>query len=66
MAKTPVSVVVITKNEEDNIEKCLGSVYGWADEILIVDDESQDKTVALAEKYADKILFKKMENDSLV
>ena len=48
MATVPLSVVVITKNEERNIEDCLNSVYGWADEIVVVDDESKDRTVELA------------------
>lgn len=61
--KTPVSVVVITKNEESNIDDCLKSAYGWADEIIVVDDESTDKTVSLAEKYADKVFHRKMENE---
>ena len=63
MEKVPLSVVVITKNEEENIEKCLGSSYGWADEILIVDDESSDRTVIVAEKYADRILHRRMDNE---
>ena len=45
MAKVPLSVVVITKNEERNIEDCLNSVYGWASEIVVVDDQSTDKTI---------------------
>ena len=63
MEKIPLSLVVITKNEEDNIEKCLSSAYGWADEIVVVDDQSTDSTVALAEKYADKILHRRMDNE---
>lgn len=63
MEKIPLSLVVITKNEADNIEKCLGSAYGWADEIVVVDDESTDQTVALAAKYADKILYRRMDNE---
>ena len=65
MAKLPLSVVVITKNEEKNIDDCLGSVHGWADEIIIVDDESIDKTVELAKKYATKILHRKMDNEGI-
>ncbi|HQP91820.1 MAG TPA: glycosyltransferase family 2 protein [Candidatus Omnitrophota bacterium] len=61
MDKTPVSVVVLTKNEEANIAECLESVKGWADEIIIVDDLSTDNTVKVAEKMADKILTKKMD-----
>jgi glycosyltransferase involved in cell wall biosynthesis len=59
----PLSVVVITKNEEANIEDCLRSVHGWADEIIVVDDESTDRTVALAEKYADKVFHRRMDNE---
>ncbi|HPN88514.1 MAG TPA: glycosyltransferase family 2 protein [Candidatus Omnitrophota bacterium] len=61
MDKLPISVVVITKNEESRIEQCLKSVYGWVEEIIVVDDESTDKTVSLAQKYADKIFHRKME-----
>jgi len=57
----PVSVVVITKNEEVNIEACLDSIYGWADEIVVVDDESTDKTAELAKKYTDKVFCRKMD-----
>lgn len=63
MKKLPLAVVVLTKNEEDNIEPCLKSVRDWADEVIVVDDESTDNTVSIAEKYADKIFHKKMENE---
>jgi len=63
MDKVLISVVVLTKNEEDNIEDCLKSVFGWADEIIVVDDESTDLTVQLAQKYADKILHQRMDNE---
>ena len=42
-----VACVVITKNEEANIPDCLNSVQ-WADELVVVDAESCDKTVELA------------------
>ena len=38
-----ISVIIITKNEENNIDDCLNSVQ-WADEIIIVDSESEDNT----------------------
>ncbi len=57
----PLSVVVVAKNEEENIDACLGSVYGWADEIVVVDDESCDRTVELVKKYTDKVFFRKMD-----
>ena len=61
MQKVPISVAIITKNEEKNIEACLQSVCGWADEVIVVDDESTDRTVKLARKYTDRIFFKKMD-----
>ncbi|MDD5655367.1 MAG: glycosyltransferase family 2 protein [Candidatus Omnitrophica bacterium] len=60
-SKAAVSVVIIAKNEEKNIAECLESVRGWADEIIVVDDESADKTREICAKFTDKILAKKME-----
>ena len=62
MEKVPVSVVVITKNEEDNISDCLETVK-WADEIIVVDDDSTDSTREIAAKFTSKVLTKKMENE---
>ena len=45
-----ISVVIITKNEEKNIAKCLESIK-WCDEIVIIDDNSSDKTLEIAKKY---------------
>ncbi len=50
-----ISVAIATFNEQDNIGKCLESVSGWADEIVIVDGSSTDKTVDIAKKYNAKI-----------
>jgi glycosyltransferase involved in cell wall biosynthesis len=49
-----VSVAMITKNEEKNIRRCLESIK-WVDEIVIVDDYSDDKTVKIAGEYTSKI-----------
>ncbi|MFA4982357.1 MAG: glycosyltransferase family 2 protein [Candidatus Omnitrophota bacterium] len=62
--KIPVSVVIITKNEEANIRETLESVV-WADEIIIVDDESTDKTVEIAKRYTDRIFSRKMEVEGI-
>ncbi len=56
MDKLPVSVLVHTLNEEKNIRNCLETVK-WADEIVIIDMYSDDKTVILASKYTDKIFY---------
>ncbi|MFA6467392.1 MAG: glycosyltransferase family 2 protein [Bacteroidota bacterium] len=50
----PLSVIVITKNESHNIEDCLRSVQ-WSEDIVLVDAESTDDTVAKAGAYTDRI-----------
>ena len=55
-----LSVIVITKDEEKNISDCLKSV-DWADEIIVVDSESSDRTIELAKKFTDRVIIKKWE-----
>jgi glycosyltransferase involved in cell wall biosynthesis len=45
-----LSVVIITFNEEKNIGRCIDSVSGVADEILVLDSNSADNTVEIARK----------------
>lgn len=52
-----ISVCLATFNEERNIKECLESVK-WADEIVVVDGTSSDKTVALAKKYTPKVIVR--------
>jgi glycosyltransferase involved in cell wall biosynthesis len=49
-----ISVVVISKNEEASIARCLSSV-GWADEIVVVDSGSSDRTVEIARGFTQKV-----------
>jgi glycosyltransferase involved in cell wall biosynthesis len=49
-----ISALLIVRNEEKNIERCLKSIC-WVDEIIVVDQSSTDKTVEIARKYTDKI-----------
>lgn len=49
-----ISAIVLTFNEEDGIEECLQTLK-WADEIVILDEKSLDKTVPLAKKYTKNI-----------
>ncbi len=58
---TPISVVIITFNEEKNIVRCLNSVQSIADDILIVDSFSTDNTVELAKKIGARIVNHKFE-----
>jgi glycosyltransferase involved in cell wall biosynthesis len=46
-----LSVAIITYNEERNIERCLASVQNWADEIVVVDSYSKDKTEAICKRF---------------
>ncbi|MCC6347115.1 MAG: glycosyltransferase family 2 protein [Nitrospirales bacterium] len=52
----PVSVVIITKNEEKNIERALRSIRECA-EIILIDDFSTDATVPIARRYTDKVFL---------
>lgn len=49
-----LSVVIIAKNEEDRIRTCFESVK-WADEVVVYDNGSVDKTLDIAKKYTNKI-----------
>ncbi len=51
----PLSVLVVTRNEELSLERCLASVHGFADQIFVVDSESADRTRAIARRYADEV-----------
>lgn len=57
-----ISTVVITKNEEKNIEKCLESIK-WSDEIIIIDDNSSDKTIEIAKRYKANIYKHSLNED---
>lgn len=50
-----ISAVIIAKNEQDRIEKCLTSLK-WVDEILVVDNNSSDKTPAIAKRLGAKVI----------
>ncbi|MEI7905153.1 MAG: glycosyltransferase family 2 protein [Candidatus Firestonebacteria bacterium] len=56
-----ISAVVITKNEELNIEACLRSI-SFADEIIVVDAASNDRTVEIAKRFTKKIFIRKWDN----
>jgi glycosyltransferase involved in cell wall biosynthesis len=56
-----LSVVLATRNEEENIGACLKSVRDIADEIVVVDESSTDKTREIARKYSAKVYKVKHE-----
>ena len=54
---TPVTAIVITRNEAANIEAALTSL-AFASEIIVVDSESTDDTVALARRFTDRVIVR--------
>lgn len=52
--RSPISVAIITLDEEQNIRACLESVK-WAEEIVVCDSGSQDRTLEIAEGYGARI-----------
>ncbi len=63
-AMEKLSVVVITFNEERNIERCLRSVQ-WADEIIVVDAFSTDRTVELCRHLNARVIQRSWEGYAL-
>jgi len=57
MSGPSLSVVVVTLNEEERIRACLESV-AWADEVIVVDAESHDKTAAIARELTDHVFVR--------
>ena len=51
-----ISTIVITYNEERNVERCLKSVVPFSDEIVVVDSHSSDRTVEIAQRHATRVL----------
>src|SRR5216684_3343088 len=51
-----ISACILARNEERRIEDALRSLQGWTHEILVIDNESEDGTVAVARRYTDRIL----------
>ena len=53
-AKPKISVIVITRDEAHTIEACLESVR-WADEIVVLDSGSRDKTVEICRRFTNQV-----------
>lgn len=57
--KISISAVIITHNEADNIVRCLQSLQGLVDEMIVLDAFSNDQTVALANAHGATVLQRK-------
>ena len=59
----PVSVLVLTYNEEANLPRCLASL-AWADDVLVVDSFSTDRTVEVAMAHGARVLQRAFDSFS--
>lgn len=57
----PLSVIIITYNEERNIDRCLKSIASIADEILVVDSFSSDRTEEICKQYKVRFIQRKFD-----
>lgn len=57
-----ISAVIITKNEEKNIKECIKTVL-WCSEIIVIDDNSIDKTREIAGNVGAKVIRRSLDND---
>lgn len=54
-SRTTISAVVNTLNEERRLSRCLGSVRPWVDDIVVVDMDSEDRTVEIARSFGARV-----------
>lgn len=57
----PISVLVLTLNEEANLPRCLESL-SWCDDIVVLDSGSSDRTVAIAREYGARVVTRPFDN----
>ena len=64
MKKLPITVIIMTYNEERNLRACLESVKEYIDDIIIVDSISNDNTETIAREYTNKFYENKFINQA--
>lgn len=60
----PISAIILTFNEENNIKDCLESICGFADEVFVVDSGSTDETLAILKTFPVNIIHHSFSNYS--
>jgi glycosyltransferase involved in cell wall biosynthesis len=58
--KIPISVLILTKNEENNLPECLASVC-WSDDIVVLDSYSSDRTVDIVREAGARVYQRKFD-----
>ncbi len=57
-----ISAVILAKNEEKNIKECIKNL-GFCDEVVVIDDNSEDRTVEIAKKLGAKVYKRSLEEN---
>lgn len=57
-APLPISACITTRNNEETIKKCLESLDGFVNEIIVIDTDSQDNTVEICHRYGAEVIQK--------
>ncbi len=58
----PLTVIILTFNEEQNLPQALESLRGWADQVIILDSYSTDRTVEIAKTFGAEVYRNRFEN----
>ena len=62
MKQINLTAVILTKNEQENIQRCLHTLH-FCDEILVIDDYSDDLTTQIAEENGAKVFIHALDSD---
>jgi len=57
----PVSILILTKNEQRDLPRCLESV-GWSDDVIVYDSLSTDETCTIAERFGARVVQRPFDN----
>jgi glycosyltransferase involved in cell wall biosynthesis len=63
--RLPISVLILSFNEEPNLAQTLDSLQGWVERIIVVDSHSSDNTIQIAESYGCDILQHEFKNHAM-
>lgn len=55
MSNNSIAAIILTKNEEKHLERCIRSLKGVCDEIIVIDSFSTDRTCEMAEQMGAKV-----------